>query len=291
MDKIRIYSDLASECGIRESGRGVSFEESKTGDIPIITMKITSEEGERLCGRKRGTYVTAQLGKVWLCDEEESERLIDSLAGEIGKMVSSLAPGCKDILIAGLGNREMTPDAIGPMCVSSLTVTRHIKDASPELFEKLGGTSLSAIAPGVTGQTGIESCELVENAVKAVSPSLVIIIDALAARSVERLGTTVQLTDSGIEPGSGIGNKRKGLCRDTLGVPVLVIGVPTVVDSATLVYDALEKAEMDRENEKLDRVLSEGRSFFVSLKESDTAVREMSKILSGALCRAFLKNV
>ena len=196
-------------------------------------------------------------------------------------------PKASSVLTVGLGNRDITADALGPKTVDGLLVTRHIKEYKPDIFEKIGQREMSALCPGVVGQTGIETFELIEGAVKRVCPDLVIVIDALAARSVDRLATTVQISDTGIAPGSGIGNKRRRIDRESLGVPVLAVGVPTVVDSATLVYDALGRAGIEETSEELERVLENSRSFFVSLKESDVAVSESARLLANAINYAF----
>lgn len=144
--------------------------------------------------------------------------------------------------MAGLGNRYIASDAIGPLAVRDITVTRHIKELDPALFGSLGSATVSAIAPGVIRQTGIEAVEIIRGAAENVSPGLIIAIDALAAKSIDRLAVTVQLSDTGIAPGSGIGNARKAIDRATLGIPVISVGVPTVVDSSTLIYDMLNLA-------------------------------------------------
>jgi GPR endopeptidase len=148
-------------------------------------------------------------------------------------------------LVVGLGNSEITPDAIGPFSVRKLNVTRHLRGIDEKLYDTIGRCEISALFPGVLGQTGIETVELIRGAAENAHPDVVLVIDALAARSCDRLAATVQLSDSGINPGSGIGNHRKAICRETVGVPVIALGVPTVVNSATLVYDALHKAGID----------------------------------------------
>ena len=190
------------------------------------------------------------------------------------------------ILIAGLGNRHITADALGDEVVGMITVTRHVK-ANRELFGLLGGREISAIAPGVLGETGIETAKLVAGAVRAAKPQIVVAVDALAARSTDRLATTVQLGSSGISPGSGIGGRRLAINEETLGVPVIALGVPTVVDSSTLVTDALEKAGMTGITEELRHVLESGRSFFVTPKETDTIIKELAELSARAITLAF----
>jgi spore protease len=193
------------------------------------------------------------------------------------------------ILVAGLGNPDMTPDAIGPGTVRRMTVTRHLRGYDESLYNALGCCELAAVFPGVLGQTGMESGELVKCAADLVRPHLVVAVDALAARSCERLSSTVQLSDGGIAPGAGIGNHRMAICRETVGCPVLGLGVPTVVDSATLVWDALEQAGMTAETlpESLTRVLESGRSFIVAPKDCDQVTELTCRLLARALDEAF----
>ena len=189
--------------------------------------------------------------------------------------------------MAGLGNRYIASDAIGPLAVRDITVTRHIKELDPALFGSLGSATVSAIAPGVIGQTGIEAVEIIRGAAENVSPGLIIAIDALAAKSIDRLAVTVQLSDTGIAPGSGIGNARKAIDRATLGIPVISVGVPTVVDSSTLIYDMLNLAGADDIPDCVKNALDNGRSFFVTLKDADSASRENAKLIARAINLAF----
>lgn len=206
-------------------------------------------------------------------------------------MAHALAPSLESILVAGLGNRDITSDAIGPLTVKHLTVTRHIKELDPPLFARLGTLPLSAVAPGVIGQTGIETAALIRGAADTALPSLILCVDALAAKSVDRLAVTIQLSDTGIAPGSGIGNHRRAIDRTTVGAPVLAIGVPTVVDSSTMVSDMLERAGVEEISPSLRRELDNGRSFFVTVKDTDTATGEMAKLIAAAIDRAFCHSV
>ena len=192
------------------------------------------------------------------------------------------------ILIVGLGNREVIADALGPEVVEQILITRDIRGRLPKEW-KAKLSEVSALAPGVMGQTGIETGEIIESLVKTVKPEAVIAVDALAAGEIGRLGRTVQICDSGIAPGSGVGNDRRPLNREVLGVPVIGVGVPTVVDSATLVWDALERAGMTEEGltPVLTEVLTRGRSFIVAPKDSDEVVALSCRLLAMGLDRAF----
>jgi spore protease len=192
------------------------------------------------------------------------------------------------VLVVGLGNARMTADALGPKTASALNVTRHLSTLEPSLYRALSCASMAAISPGVLGQTGIETLEILRGAVRTVKPDLLIAVDALAAGEVGRLGATVQISDTGIVPGSGVGNHRNALTKDTLGVPVIAIGVPTVVNSSTLVRDALEQAGIHTLCDPLQRVLENGRGFFVSSKDGDTVIETFSAILSRAIELAFV---
>ena len=285
-----IRTDLASEAKEAaniENVRGISYRETELHGVATSDMKITSEEGSAIIGKPVGRYITVECKKSWLLSDEQKERVVSALTDYITELVPK---GNKTVLVVGLGNRDITPDSLGPRTVDGLIVTRHVKEYDPRLFDSIGQEEVAAVAPGVVGQTGIETLELIRGAVERVKPDVVIAVDALAARSVDRLGSTLQLSDTGISPGSGIGNRRREINRTSIGVPVIAIGVPTVVDSSTLVYDALAKAGIEDIDDPLKKVLENGRSFFVSLKESDVAVAESASLISSALNRAFCRT-
>lgn len=289
----RQYSrtDIAEECcdgiDLERGGHGIRFREYRSHGVPVTRLDITSEEGVRLIGKPVGCYITLRTGKLWLADSAAFAAAANALAGELKGLAGSLCPDAGSVLIAGLGNRYITSDAIGPLAVKDITVTRHIKDLDPALFGSLGSRSVSAIAPGVIGQTGIEAVEIIRGAAENVSPQLIIAIDALAAKSVDRLAVTVQLSDTGIAPGSGIGNARKAIDRAALGIPVISVGVPTVVDSSTLIYDMLELAGTADIPDCVKNALDNGKSFFVTLKDADSAARENARLIARAINLAF----
>ena len=289
-----IRTDLAAECRVEsEEGElpGVRFREEKrgaSGEVTVARLTVEKGEGEAVIGKPAGEYVTISFGRLWLLGEERQAEAAEVIADELRRMAGKIAPGAESVLVAGLGNRQLTVDAVGPEVAASVTVTRHLREMEPALYEALGQKCVSAVSPGVLGQTGIESALLLESAVREAEAGLVIAVDALAARSTDRLCATVQLTDAGICPGSGVGNARRAVTQATLGVPVIALGVPTVADSSTLVYDALEKAGVapDEISPDLRTVLENGRGFFVSVKESDIALRTIAGMLSDALDRA-----
>ena len=243
---------------------------------------VVGEKDEAAIGRRRGRYVTAFAGRMNEFDDDESERFARSLGAELRAFVCSElreereSLGGASILVCGLGNRSVTPDALGPRTVDLLAVTRHLPP-SPRFAR------LSAIAPGTLGQTGIEAAEQLAGAVAETRPDAVVAVDALASRSTERLAATVQLCSAGISPGSGVGSARWEISRETLGVPVIAVGVPTVVDCATLVSDALEAAGMTSPDGELVRVLDEGRSMFVSPRECDIITEDCAAIIAAAI--------
>ena len=278
-----IRTDLACESPVPAAS--AKEETVSTATRPVTLTRRTEADG--------GFSVTLSLGRITERGESELPDLSRLLARELWDMATRMMgrkpDGDTRILVAGLGNAAMTPDAIGPETLRRLTVTRHLRGYDESLFAALGCCELAAISPGVLGQTGMESGELVRCAAGLVKPHLVVAVDALAARSVDRLSSTVQITDRGISPGSGIGNRRRALDKAALGCPVMGVGVPTVVDSSTLVLDALEKAGISFEtfSPALTEVLEGGRSFFVSPKDCDEVVTLTSRLLARALDEAF----
>lgn len=260
--------------------------EERHGSTSVSEIVFKSDEGDRV-----DRYVTVMRDHMWELGGMELEDIIELTAAEIRDIAASASGKRTDsdfsVLIAGLGNSEITADAIGPLTVKKLTVTRHLRRIEPSIYSSLGSCEVSAFAPGVLGQTGIETVELINGAVQSSSPDVVIAVDALAARSCERLAAVIQISDAGIRPGSGIGNTRRAINKETLGVPVISIGVPTVVNSSTLVYDALEKAGMEKIDESLENVLETGKSFFVTPKESDVITKKLAEIIARSISRAF----
>ena len=255
------------------------------GAAPVTVTRRVEEDG--------GRSVTLACGRITARGEAELEPLAELLAEEVTGMASAmigrtLGADCR-VLVVGLGNEGMTPDAIGPRTVSRLTVTRHLRRYDEVLFSALGCCELSALAPGVLGKTGMESGELVKAAVELTRPDLLVAVDALAAGDCDRLASTIQLTDRGICPGAGIGNHRMPLTCVTMGCPVMGVGVPTVVDSCTLVLDALERAGVAAEelSPSLLAVLESGRSFIVTPRDCDGMVELTCRLLAKAFNMAF----
>lgn len=247
VEKYSIRTDLALEQKERfESDQvevqGVVLEESydEEREIKITTVKIETENGAKVMGKPVGTYITMEAPNLSVPDEDFHREV--SL--ELMKYLEHFLEKDKDeyaVLVVGLGNRKVTPDALGPYVVDNLNITRHIiKEYGKYAMGEEEVHLVSAIVPGVMGQTGMETVEIVKGVVNETKPDLIIAIDALAARSSKRLNRTIQIADTGINPGSGVGNHRNAITRETVGVPVIAIGVPTVVDAATIVNDTME---------------------------------------------------
>jgi spore protease len=286
-------SDLACESFSRAPSRqkGVDVTRERRGELEIDRILIRDEGVAREWGKPCGTYVTFACHRLDRLSVEGEQEMITLLAKELSIMAEQLSgkrlDGSFAVFAVGLGNAELTADAVGPATVDQLVATRHLKEHEPMLYDAVGCSLLSTLAPGVLGQTGIEAQELIRGVVDKICPDVVLVIDALAARDCSRLASTVQLSDAGISPGSGVGNHRAAITKETLGVPVIALGVPTVVSSATLVWDALRQAGISEPNESLRGVLENGKSFFVSLKESDVITKKVSFLLASAIGKAF----
>lgn len=258
----------------------LSETETKNG-VKVTTITVINENGEKVLGKPMGRYVTLEV-KPFTKSSDISDECIDVLSQQI----NSLLPQEGTVLVAGLGNEKITPDALGPKCISLLLATRHI---GKELAESIGLGNLRSVAgisPGVLGQTGIETSEIIDGVVKKIKPSAVIIVDALASRKLSRLGTTVQMTDSGISPGSGVGNMRSAIDRKTLGVPVVAIGVPTVVDGATMACDLLEKQGIDVSEFENESDFRKEGSMMVTPKEIDLVIERAALFIALGINRA-----
>lgn len=281
--------------------------------IKVTDVRITDEKGERAIGKPVGQYITVEASDLPDGDDDYHRAVTEVLMKQLRKLLPDIEN--KRVLVAGIGNRDITPDALGPLVAEHLFITRH-------LFEKYGKNSeivrgmgnVSAVIPGVMAQTGMETAEILHGLVREIQPDVLVAIDALAARSIRRLVTTIQLTDTGIHPGAGIGNRRYQLTREVLGIPVIAIGMPTVIDAATIVADTMESligvlnqnpilqkavraTEEFNHEEKylLMRELMEPQmtNLFVTPKDIDEAVSRISYTISEAinsLCHHNLKG-
>lgn len=277
---------------------GVRVQERDTGVARVTRVYVEDETGARSIGKPPGTYVTIEAQALCSTSRSNLEHIAAELTGELLDLLPP-DPGLAT-LVVGLGNWNATPDALGPRVVNDILITRHLCEQVPA--EKRGSLrSVAALAPGVLGLTGIETGEIIRGVVDRILPDLVIAVDALASRSIRRIGTTIQLADTGITPGSGVGNRRAGLNQATLGVPVLAIGVPTVVHARTIAWDVLDALEERSRSDYrygggLDRLGREQRSqlidevliptvgdLMVTPKEIDVLIREVSRVIAGSL--------
>ena len=231
-------TDLASERkdiyqkanNVEDQIDGIESEKEEVNeDIKIERVKITNENGERAIGKPIGDYITIDIQKLKIAQEEEIKVAADIVSKELKKIIDKHIDKQGEILVVGLGNIYVTPDSLGPKVINEIEVTRHIINYMPQYVVE-GTRMVSAIAPGVLGTTGIETVEILKGVVDNINPKLLIVIDALASRSIERISSTVQISDTGIVPGAGVGNTRNEISQRTLGIPVIALGIPTVVD-------------------------------------------------------------
>lgn len=249
---------------------GVRAEEGEREGFPVTTVTVSTPEAALALGKPEGVYVTLELDGLLRREEGAFARAAQAVAGAL----RPLLPRDGSALVIGLGNRAVTPDLIGPLTLDHLLVTRHLVEQVPEHFGDL--RPVAAVSPGVLASTGMESSLVARALAEELRPACVVAVDALASRSLDRLCRTVQLSDTGVVPGSGVGNHRAALDREGLGAPVLTVGVPTVVDGATLALDLLEQAGApvpDRD------ALPQGDGFFVTPREVDQRVADLSKVL------------
>ena len=250
---------------------GVKATKQRQEGYPVTRVDILDGRGEAALGKPQGSYLTIDLTTFWQRKADFFERAVRA----VGSQLKTLLPPEGPALVIGLGNAAMTPDAVGPLAVDSVLVTRHLIAAMPKHFS--GFRPVAVQRTGVLGTTGVESAEAVRGLVAEVQPALVIAVDALASRRVGRVCATVQLSDTGIIPGSGVGNHRSALNRETLGVPVFAVGIPTVVDAATLAADLLEESGiMDIDGDKLR---SSQQNLMVTPRDIDQQVRDLGKVV------------
>lgn len=319
VEKYKIRTDLAMEQKERfESDHvevsGVVLEEEydEEKEIKITTVRIETENGAKAMGKPVGTYLTLEAPNMAAADEGYHREISETLAGFLEKYMKDTEENQEkgySVLVVGLGNREVTPDALGPYVVDQLNVTRHIVQEYGRYAVGKGGSRIvSAIVPGVMAQTGMGSAEIIRGIVNETTPDLIMVIDALAARSTKRLNRTIQISDAGIYPGAGVGNHRSEITKDTMGIPVIAIGVPTVVDAATIVNDTMENFIMALETSETLKgvgVVLQGynsaekyelvkeliaphlNGMFVTPKDIDDTVRRISYTISEAMNMLF----
>lgn len=318
LEKYSVRTDLALEEKERFESDNVEIpgvildeEYDKEREIRITRVKVETENGAKTMGKPVGMYLTVEAPNMAVPDEDYHREVSVKLAGFIQELIQGRELDTEDlsVLVVGLGNRKVTPDALGPYVADNLCVTRHIvKEYGKYAMGMEHARLVSAIVPGVMGQTGMETLEIVKGVVNETRPDLVIAIDALAARNTRRLNRTIQIADTGIHPGSGVGNHRNGLTKESVGVPVIGIGVPTVVDAATIandtmenLIDALESSEMLKGVGDVLRTYNSAEKYelvkelisphlngmYVTPKDEDDLVKQISYTISEALNMLF----
>lgn len=282
-----IRSDLALENREKICGGNSFLSRKESIDDIIDISEISSANGEK--------YVTIYADGLWRLDSQMRDTASTVIASELRRVIPTKVGKKIDknfsVLVIGIGNEELTADAIGPKTVKELLITRHLKSEEPKMFFSLPYCSVSAISPGVLGQTGIETAVIIKGIVEQTKPDVVIAIDALAARAEKRLANTVQITTCGITPGAGIENSRCEISQKSIGVPVISIGIPTVIGSSVLVLDALEKAQLKSKSAVSELLRTredrESEEFFVMPRDGDVITRDLSELLAEALEKTF----
>ena len=274
-----IRTDLAIEMHemlmeAAEELSGVTLRQEDKGNIHISRVKIESLKAQRQMGKPIGNYITVEFPDVNIAEGEDYEALCRVVAKEIEALLKLKKKS--NVLVVGLGNRDITPDALGPKVVSRLMVTRHLLTYIPDQIDE-GIRPVCAISPGVLGTTGMETGEVVRGVVDKIRPEAVIVIDALAARSIDRISTTIQICDTGISPGAGVGNQRKALDKSALGVPVIAVGVPTVVDAVTMAQSVFGN------DSKTEQINPDGYAMMVTTRDIDTVIIRASSLVALAI--------
>lgn len=288
---------------IQKDINGIEAENELQKDIEISRVKITNEEGEKALAKPIGNYITLDVKNMKIADDEKIEEIAEAVANELRDVIGKHIKDTEDILVVGLGNLEVTPDSLGPKVISNIEITRHILEYMPKLMPE-DTRPVSAISPGVLGTTGIETMEILKGIVENIKPKLLIVIDALAARSIERISSSIQIADTGIVPGAGVDNKRKEISQKTLGIPVIALGIPMVVDLASITNDCIdlfieslqqkamsneylnELKEKDNYEEIKEALIPRDYNMIVTPKEIDILIENMSKIVSKGINKA-----
>ena len=285
---------------------GVKVESKNDEIVTTTTVDVLNENGATALSKEIGKYITMEIKDIKYLEEKDKNKIINTLSNEIKNLIGE--DKTKSILVVGLGNIYVTPDSLGPKVVQTVDITRHLINFAKDLVEP-DTRSVSALSPGVLGTTGIETSEIITSVCNEVKPDIVIAIDSLASSSINRLGTTIQLSNTGITPGAGVRNKREGLNQNTLNVPVIAIGVPTVVDMATITSEAIDKmVEVTKQKiengdnsvnkEQIEKVINifnddnkynmianvlDTDNFIVTPKEIDDVIQIVSDLISGGI--------
>lgn len=283
---------------IENEVEGIETEEETIGEkIKTTRVKVLNKQGEEAIGKPIGTYITIDVKNLKVANEEDIQQASEAVTKELKELIKKHVDNKAPILVVGLGNLYVTPDALGPKVINEIDITRHLLEYMPEVLDE-NTREVSAVSPGVLGTTGIETQEILKGIIDNIKPQLIIIIDALASRSIERISSSIQIADTGIVPGAGVGNARKELTQNTLGVPVIAMGIPTVVEAATIAADSLtlfiqkvqEKAESNdflnqlQEEDKYEMIKEvltpSDYNFIVTPKEIDDLIENMKDIVA-----------
>ena len=253
--------------------------------VQVTHVQITTKNGAKAMGKPIGTYITLEADYLTEPDEDYHREVSEVIAKQLRQLLPDFKEE-KSILVVGLGNRDVTADALGPEVVDHLNITRHmLRQFGHAAYSCEKVHEISSIVPGVMGKTGMETAEIIRGVVDSTKPDVIVVIDALAARSTRRLTRTIQITNTGIQPGSGVGNHRNSLTEESLGVPVIAIGVPTVVDAATIVNDAIGHLRQD--DPELQNTFHDMNNMYVTAKDIDSTIKRLGFTLSEALNMAF----
>ncbi|MCM1536061.1 MAG: GPR endopeptidase [Clostridium sp.] len=301
MGNFQIRTDLALEARetVSEADgemRGIRVEEyyKEKEDIRVTKVVIDTKNAAKTMGKPMGTYVTMEAPAMVEPDDGYHKEISDCFAEELLRMIPDIEKELS-VLVVGLGNREVTADALGPQVVDNLFITRHVVKAYGTAAYNCSRMNLvSSIEPGVMAKTGMETAEIIKGVIEQTLPDVLIVVDALAARSTKRLNRTIQISNTGIQPGSGVGNHRNALTQESLGVPVIAVGVPTVVDAATIVGDALEKITGDNLNLNSIRyhhemAFAELNNMYMTGKDIDAVIKRVSFTVSEGINMAMEK--
>ena len=277
---MQIRTDLALEAREidTDNSEGLDFTSEKENGLCISNMKIKTESASKRLGKPCGNYITIEMPPLTADFTETDDRILT-----ISEQIEKLIPDSGTVLVVGIGNINITPDALGPKTAKGVLATRHITGELAKEIGLDGLRSVAVIAPGVLGQTGIETGELILSVINRIRPSAVIAIDALASRRLQRLGCTLQISDTGIAPGAGVGNHRSVINKEKMGVPVISIGVPTVVDAVTLAADLLMPDNEDAAEAIRSEVSPGGRQMVVTPREIDLLIERSSRLTAMAI--------
>ena len=295
-------TDLAderlNECIKSGETEGISSENIDLDNtLKVTRVKVLNEKGKQKLGKEIGTYITLEIKNIDVISKDELEKISKILSEQLKELVK----GYNSILVVGLGNIDTTADSIGPKVIKDVSITRHFKKYAPDLIDK-NTKEISGIAPGVLGTTGIETGEILKGIVEKIKPDAIIAIDALISRDISRLFKTIQISDTGITPGAGVGNARKEISKNTMGIPVIAIGVPTLVEAATIVADSIEiVSKQFKEFEELQNTSKEDKyklikavlepskyNLAVTPKEVDSLVDNMKLIIAHGINNTFI---